>query len=57
MTRHKRAKLLLRVAIALLIVGLGILFVAASVMAHIYDSPDRNDDARLSPTVVPLPRC
>jgi hypothetical protein len=31
--------------------------VAASVMAHIYDSPDRNDDARLSPTVVPLPRC
>lgn len=57
MTRHKRAKLLLRVAIALLIVGLGILFVAASVMAHIYDSPVRNDDARLSPTVVPLPRC
>jgi hypothetical protein len=50
MTRRTRAKLVIKVAIALLLFGLGILFVAASVMAHIYDAPDRNDDARLRAT-------
>jgi hypothetical protein len=48
MTRRRRAKLAIKVAIALLIFALGILFVAASVMAHRYDAPDRSDDARLS---------
>jgi hypothetical protein len=51
MTRRRRAKLAIKVAIALLIFALGILFVAASVMAHIYDTPARNDDARLSNNV------
>lgn len=50
MTRRTRAKLVIKVAIALLIVGLGILFVAASVMAHIYDTPDRSGEALLSTT-------
>lgn len=54
MTRQKRAKLILKVVLGLLIAALGILFVAASVMAHNYDTPDRNDDARLQSTAVAL---
>jgi len=48
MTQRRRAKILLNIVIAILIVGLGILFVAASIMAHIYDAPPVNDDAGLS---------
>ena len=48
MTRHKRTKIILRVVLGLLIAALGFLFVAASVMAHMYDAPERNDDAQRS---------
>jgi len=45
LTRRKRAKIILRLVLGLLIAALGILFVAASMMANTYDTPDRNDDA------------
>lgn len=47
MTRHKRTKIILKAVFGLLIAVLAVLFVAASVMAHVYDITDRNDDAQL----------
>jgi hypothetical protein len=52
MTRRRRANLILKLTIALLIFGLGVLFLAASVMAHKYDGYDRDDDARLSTAAI-----
>jgi hypothetical protein len=49
MTRKERATLFIRIAIALLIVTLGVLIIAASVMARTYGRHDREDDARLTP--------
>ncbi len=48
MTRKRRLRLLIRIAIALVIVTLGVLFIAASVMAHTYGRHDSDDDALLS---------
>jgi hypothetical protein len=53
MNRKKRATLIYKLVLALLILGLGILFIAASVMAHIYDSPERQDDAGVQALSVP----
>jgi len=48
MTRRKRAQVVLRIAIFVLIAGLGVLFLAAVIMSRTYESHGRDDDASLT---------